>query len=116
MKEGWQLQGKCDKMVLHKNGNKIVFGIKANTLKGVLFFIRVKRNRETDIVALDIFDDLVEKKKTKRNKETVNLETVHRCLSHSNTKDNKVTVKHICIKLIDDAMDPYGECGIGKAE
>ena len=104
IKTGWTLHGDKKEMVLSKGNAKLHFDQVVHTQKGMLFCIRIKRNKnEAGLSSI------------KENK-AIDVETLHKRLGHGNEKDDKLTAKHLNIKVINGQLKPCAPCNTGKAK
>ena len=118
IKKGWNLVGDKDKLELKKNGKRIVFDIKINTPKGVLFCIHIKRNRNEE--AANVEADEVKKAQSYIEKALdggkVDINKAHELLGHMGEENTRKVCKHLGIDLKKTGFKTCENCALGQGK
>ena len=99
MKKGWILTGSKDRLELKLGSKSIVFDIVVDTPKGMLFCMRIKYDKWTEVGAL-----------------AMSATKLHQVLGHGNEHDDKLTAKQLGIQVKQGALAPCEPCSAAKAK
>ncbi len=107
MKHGWTLGGDHNSIWLTKGDQRIVFDIKVDTPKGVIYCMYFKRKDTTAIR---------ETSHATTDGVTMNIMQAHRRLGHANEDAIRKTCKHLGWKLVRGSMQVCTACTAAKAK
>ena len=97
IKKGWKLEGDKNELKLMKDGRKVVFDIKINTPKGVLFCMNIKHNRNEEAANLNADEEA--KAKTYIDKaldvKKVDINKAHEILGHMGKENTRNICKYL---------------------
>ena len=89
----------------------MVFDVKINIPKGVLFCIRIKRS-DANEVAMDAIDG----NETKLLLSRTDIKTAHDRLGHMGEEETRRACKHLGIELVRGGLKLCDDCAVTKAK
>lgn len=109
MEKGWLLSGNNDCIKLKKGNQELVFDVKVETPKGVLYCIKMKRDAAAETITVNI-----EKKKKNVGKPTMSLAKVCKIMGHINNEMMKKVFKYLNIKITKETATTCNSCAVAK--
>jgi hypothetical protein len=101
MKEGWELIGKGNAIMLKKGEHTIKFDIEISMPKGVLYAMYLEREHEVGSVAKDV---------------KMTIKQAHDKLGHSSEDNTRKTAKQLGWEITPGTLRPCESCAAGKAK